>query len=321
MKNSFLRLLLIACILIVFLSTSTRAFAQSDSDSSADLNCSFDEAITLIELNLCGRTAPGQLPSQRLAECERVSGLSTEITASQPVSRRIADLLQEAPPTEDLVKFVLAASSRDAEFFKKKSFLRHWYSTLYQMITAIELVVYAKADLGKSLLRRVERLEKDVLNLDDPTPEESLADRVLRLMLTISPHQEQAETAVEITGRKWDWLVGSDEPVSSTAQPQLAGPRQPSLASKLIRESGSNAKAVLTSPTFWRVVGFGLGAGALVGCFLLSNRSSNTYTAYERSCTGRPDCRRCDTCSSCKHCKNPTFITPCGVYLRTRSIP
>lgn len=322
MKNRFLRSLLITCTLIGFL--STRVFAQSTFDISADFNCSVDEAITLIELNLCGKTAPGQPPSQRLAECERVSGLSTEITASLPVSRRIADLLQEAPPTEDLMNFVLTAFSRDPDFFRKKSYLRHWYSTLYQMITAIELVVYAKADLGKSLLKRVERLEKDVLNLDDPTPEESLADRVLRLMTTISPHEDQAETAVEITGRKWDWLIGSDEsastnPISAPA-PSSVQP-QPSIASKLVRDTGSNAKAVLTSPTFWKVVGVIVGIGAVAGCFLLSNKSSNSYTAYERSCTGRPDCRKCDNCSSCTHCKNPTFIQPCGVYLRARSIP
>lgn len=320
MKSSFFRSFLIACSLIIFL--SNRVFAQSGSDSSTDMNCSLEQAITLVELNLCGKTSPGQLPSQRLSECERVSGLSTEITASLPLNRRLADLLQEAPPTEDLMSFVLSASSKDSDFLKKKTILRHWYSTLYQMVTAIELAVYTKADLGKSLLKRVERLEKDVLNLDDPMPESSLAERVLILMTTISPHEEQAEVAVEITGRKWDWLAGTPQALSTSKPvPPSADPRMPSKASKFLSDTGSTTKAVLTSPTFWKVVGVGVGLGALVGCYFLSRGSFNNYTPYERSCTGRSDCRVCDTCSSCPHCKNPTFIPPCGVYLRTRSIP
>lgn len=298
---------------------STRAIAQSSSD---EMNCSLDQAIALVELNLCGKTSPGQLPSQRLSECERVSGLSTEITASLPINRRLADLLQEAPPTEDLVSFVLSASSKDSDFLKRKTILRHWYSTLYQMVTAIELAVYTKAELGKSLLKRVERLERDVLNLDDPMPESSLAERVLILMTTISPHEDQAETAVEITGRKWDWLAGGpQDPSDNQPQSPLASPGGPSMASKFISDTGNKTKAVLTSPTFWKVVGAGLGAGAMLGAFFLSKGYSYRHTAYERSCTGRSDCRKCSTCSSCKHCKNPTFIQPCGVYLRTRSIP
>ncbi len=292
-----------------------------------DWKCSLNELITIVELNLCGKTNPGASMLERLTECERVSGLTTEITASLPVERRVADLMAEAPPATILMDFVIFSSKADSSFFSKRINLRTWQDSLYQLVTALEVATYTKPDLGKSLLKRVERLEKDILNLSDEKPEKNLAERVQALFETIGPNETHANIAIEATAKKWDWLFstgGDSDSVASkpAADGNLARANSPSV----LKQSMDKTRTVLTSPTFWKIVGVtAAAAAATVGFIYLLKRYQNGshggFSAYENSCTGRHDCRKCSSCNYCQHCKNPTFIQPCGVYFRVRAIP
>lgn len=293
----------------------------------ADWHCSLNELITIIELNLCGKTNPGASMPERLTECERVSGLTTEITASLPIERRVADLMAEAPPATILMDFVIFSSKADSSFFSKRNNLRTWQDSLYQLVTALEVATYTKPDLGKSLLKRVERLERDILNLSNEKPEKNMAERVQDLFETIGPNETHANIAIEATAKKWDWLFStggdSDSLASqSTTDRNSARADNPSA----LKQSMDKTRTVLTSPTFWKIVGVtAAAAAATVGFIYLLKRYQNGshggFSAYENSCTGRHDCRKCSSCNYCQHCKNPTFILPCGVYFRVRAIP
>lgn len=325
----FLTLLIAICL--VHTASGNGALAQelmaTHELEKEDWRCSLNELITIIELNLCGKTNPGASMPERLTECERVSGLTTEITASLPIERRVADLMAEAPPATILMDFVILSSKADSSFFSKRINLRTWQDSLYQLVTALEVATYTKPDLGKPLLKRVERLEKDILNLIDEKPEKNLAERVQALFETIGPNEAHANIAIEATAKKWDWLFSTgDDSDSVASQPAPAGNSARANSPSMLKKSMDNTKTVLTSPTFWKIVGVtAAAAAATVGFIYLLKRYQNDshgwFTAHENSCTGRHDCRKCTSCNYCQHCKNPTFIQPCGVYFRVRAIP
>lgn len=307
------------CILLFPRPVIAQGLVSQEPSSEIQRNFSQMELLALIELNLCGRTRPKKLVSDRLEECEHVSGLETEITSSLPVDRRLADLLQEAPPSDDLVQY-MAANEQEAgsDFCKHKLTLRNWHGTLYQLVAVLELSCYTQVDLGKPLLKRVNRLEKDILNLSATPSDKTLAERICYLTQVIGPGDNLIDDAVTETGRRWDWLTGVDSPAPTTAN-KLA--RKPTPLLRGAREGARECKSVLTSPTFWKVVGAVAGLAALGTLLVLTrNTGSSPYVPYERSCTGRSDCRKCSTCSSCGHCKTPAFVAPCGVYLRARML-
>jgi hypothetical protein len=207
---------------------------------------------------------------------------------------------------------------KDPKVYEKRQTLRDWHNTLYQLVAALELNCYASVDLGKSLLKRVGRLEKNILGLPDGAAKKTLAERISYLTETLGPPADLMAKAVEETGRRWDWITGGESaalvPTSKTST------KGPSLLTRGANESMRECKSVLTSPTFWKVVGAALGIAVIGTALILSRNSSSSYVPYEQSCTGRPDCRKCSTCSSCPYCKTPAFVTPCGVYFRSRML-
>lgn len=311
------------CILLLPRPLMAQGLVSQEPSTEIQRNFSQVELLALIELNLCGRTRPKKQVSDRLEKCEHVSGLETEITSSLPVDRRLADLLQEAPPSDDLVQY-MASKEQEAgsDFYKHKLTLRNWHGTLYQLVAVLELSCYTQVDLGKSLLKRVNRLEKDILSLSAAPSNKTLAERICYLTQVIGPGDNLVDDAVTETGRRWDWLTGVAplaSSVSSNAATKL--PRKPTALLSGAREGARECKSVLTSPTFLKVVGAVAGLAALGTLLVLTrNTGSSSYVTYERSCTGRSDCRKCSTCSSCGHCKTPAFVTPCGVYLRARML-
>jgi hypothetical protein len=294
-----------------------------ETSTEVQRNFSQMELLALVELNLCGRTRPKKQVSDRLEECEHVSGLETEITSSLPVERRLSDLLQEAPPSDGLIQYMASREQEDGpDFYKQKLTLRNWHGTLYQLVAVLELSCYTQIDLGKSLLKRVSRLEKDILNLSAAPTGKTLAERICDLSQVIGPAESLVDAAVTETGRRWDWLTGVEPSATSASSSATSHPsRKPAAMLKGAKEGARECKSVLTSPTFWKVVG-AVAVVAAIGTVLILTRNSgsSSYVPYERSCTGRSDCRKCSTCSSCPHCKTPAFVTPCGVYLRTRML-
>ncbi len=333
-KQTIKQLLVLVCSLAM---TITPILAQEEVptvqgeigknvDTQADLKCSLVELLAIVELNLLGKVVPTKPMKERLEECERVSGLTTEITASLPLPRRVADLMQEAPPDTQLMDYVVKSSRNNPKFLREKSELREWYSSLFQMVTALEIATYSKADPAKSLLARLERLEKDVLAMDDPPSGQDMGDRVAVLYQTIGPTTDHADRAIAATAKRWDWIKpgSQDQFASNAALPQNAQPRHPNRITKSLKNSMDGTKSVLTSPTFWKVVGVTAAAGALAvgGYFLLKNQSGggSSYGNSEHRCTGMTNCTVCSTCSYCQHCRTPTFVPPCGVYFRVRAL-
>lgn len=304
------------CIISVILSMMLccPCFAQDD-ERDAQRELRPEVLVALMELNVLGRTSPRRPLKERLAECERVSGLVTEITPSLPVQERLAALMQEAPFSESLMALVDEVES--AEKDGKSRIIDEWRHTCYQSVGALEIPTFGSVELGKSLLHRVERLEQYILKRVEPDRTKGLHDRILNLIGIVRPSEKDATEAT--------WMsMGLKERLRRAVPDQPARVPGWSAAERTAKRGAEGTKSILTSPTFWKVVGVTavLGAAAVGTVFLLKKISAGSgYINSEGYCTGLSNCAVCTSCNYCMHCRNPSFVLPCGVYFRVRMLP
>lgn len=316
---------IICCLLVSFclpFSFCFTAIAQNADDAPSDvpeLKFTPLELLSIVELNIRGKSEPKKPLTIRLEECERISGLTTEITASLSFDRRLLDLLQEAPISAPLMDFVETRSKDSPEFFKKKQYLFSWYATLYQLITASEIAKYSEPALGKSLLKRVERMELEILKLKKPPEGKNLAERVSDIVDAVDPTEKNIGQAVEATDKLFQFMMPAEPGTRPMPNSPMSIP-----GSGVFGATYKTTAKVLRSPTFWKVVGATAVVGGLVvGAIFLAKSGGGGNSSYgydERGCNGDPLCLVCKNCNYCAHCKNPYFLGPCGVYLRVRGL-
>ena len=269
------------------------------------------QKIILLELNLIGHANADGSHAKRLARLEE-EVVDIPLRERDPsVPEQIVILLQIAPPSDELIRYLVEDPPVDLASLANEKRLP-FVASIYQQLNWIERAVYGKQFRGTKVKRRILKLELDVLNKSTENRNDlSISERVHNLMETVKP--SEALLAEE-------FATPRTNPAPIQVYQQQSGPGVITTGLRKFTTGTTSARrsigSMLTSPMFWTIVA---GGAALFGAYMLSRSDNNqNYFVTERACMGHWNCHRCQNCLSCGHCK--TTLQPCGVFLRTRGI-
>lgn len=267
------------------------------------------QKIILLELNLIGHANADGSHASRLKRLEE-EVVDIPLREQEPsVPQQIASLLQIAPPSNEVVRFLVEDPPENLsslEYEKRIPFV----ASIYQQLNWLERSVFGKQFKGTKIKRRILKLELAVLDKSTENRSDlSITERVHNLMVTVKPNEALLAE---------DFATPQSKQQAAQIYQQESGP---GYISKGIQKFNSGTSGVrrsissmLSSPTFWTIVA---GGAALFGALMLSRSINNqSYVESERMCMGHWNCHRCTNCLYCQHCK--TTLQPCGVLLRTR---
>lgn len=269
------------------------------------------QKIILLELNLIGHANAGGNHAKRLANLEE-EVVDIPLREHNPsVPEQIASLLQIAPPSDELIRYLVEDPPANLASLANEKRLP-FVASIYQQLNWIERAVYGKQFKGTKVKRRILKLELDVLNKSTENRNDlSIAERVHNLMAVVKPNE--ALLAEDFS------TPGTNVAPTQTYQ-QNSGPGFITRGFRKFTTGTTSARrsigSMLTSPMFWTIVA---GGAALFGAYMLSRSNNNqNYIFTERECMGHWNCHRCQNCLYCRHCK--TTLQPCGVFMRTRGL-
>lgn len=269
------------------------------------------QKIILLELNLIGHANADGNHAKRLALLEE-EVVDIPLREHDPsVPQQIASLLQIAPPSDELIRYLVEDPPADLARLASEKRLP-FVASIYQQLNWIERAVFGKQFKGTKIKRRILKLELAVLNKSTENRNDlSIAERVHNLMLAVKPNE---------TLLAQDFATPATNPARTQTYQQKSGPGFITKGFRKFTTGTTSARrsigSMLTSPMFWTIVA---GGAALFGAYMLSRSNNNqNYVETERMCMGHLNCHRCTNCLYCQHCK--TTLQPCGVFLRSRSL-
>lgn len=271
---------------------------------------SIHQKIVLMEISLCGRSSTTRSPMKRLYALEKELPDDGLVTSQETVPGKLAALMQKAPPSDELVEFVI---SRSANGVVSADETIPWVNTTWQKVSLIELAALGKVN-GGHLKDRIAKLQKSVL-LKKEYVQQDVDEQISELLLATRPSEEliaQVCDSQRNSQTPLTFLAGLS-PGRMIARGARSLGRKSSAAAE---KTGRGLGRLLSSPTLWMAV---IGGATLYGAYLLSKSNSTSRTSSgERACVGELACDKCTNCFYCGHCKNST--NPCGVWLRTRGV-
>lgn len=278
-------------------------------------NLSSEHLVSLLELNILGKTFPAKDETERLSQVEAAVFGKEYDDFSHEVLTRVSRLFYAAPPPDELVAKLSAIASSQPNWFKK-SMSVDWSNSLIQRVSLLELHTYNKISPKKDIFLRILALERDALG-EGKAPDGNLDDRVNGLMSALRPTGDLIDDVENATKHDFGWLfnpasLGWFKPFSTSSK--NLGKSFGSAG----KDTASGLGRVLTSPTLWKTL---IALGLIYGYVELARRgglpvygSSSPY-AGERGCTADGACRVCSSCRYCYNCNNGGSL--CGVWFRT----
>lgn len=269
------------------------------------------QKIILLELNLIGHANADGNHAKRLALLEE-EVVDIPLREHDPsVPQQIASLLQIAPPSDELIRYLVEDPSANLASLSNEKRLP-FVASIYQQLNWIERAVYGKQFKGTKVKRRILKLELAVLNKSTENRNDlSIAERVHNLMVAVKPNEDLLAE---------DFATPGTNLAPTQTYQQKSGPGFITKGFRKFTTGTTSARrsigSMLTSPMFWTLVA---GGAALFGAYMLSRSNNNqNYAQTERMCMGNLNCHRCTNCLYCQHCK--TTLQPCGVFFTTRGL-
>lgn len=269
------------------------------------------QKIILLELNLIGRADAEGSHAKRLRRLEE-EVVDIPLREQEPsVPQQIATLLQIAPPSDELIRFLVEDPPADLAKLANEKRLP-FVASIFQQLNWMERAVFRKQFKGTKIKRRILALELKVLKTSTENRNDlSIAERVHNLMVAVEPNEALLAE---------DFATPETNPQPPQTYQQKSGPGFLTRGFRKFTTGTTSGRrsisAMLTSPVFWTLVA---GGAALFGAYMLSRSNNNrNYVESERMCMGHLNCHRCTNCLYCQHCK--TTLQPCGVLLRTRGL-
>jgi hypothetical protein len=288
------------------------------------LHMNSEQLISVVELNVLGKTFPAKDDTARLSQIESAIFSDLYQAYDKEVETRLSRIYFEAPPPDQLLSCIDEKAIHEPGWFKKSATLG-WVNSIVQRTSLLELLIYSKISSDNDLFKRIETLEQDGLG-KGTKPQGNLNDRVNRLIESLQPPDELIDRVVNASKSKFDWFLRPEPIPLSSSIKKSAKQHQPNRFGEMGKQAGSGIGRVLTSPTLWKVL---IAAGLLYGAVELARRgalpvygSPYGYPRYPYSggyggaCTGLINCPVCSNCSACLHCNSGG--SPCGVYYNRR---
>lgn len=302
-----------AITLILSMIFQQACFAQADTGTlpleqeqllRAAADFSIYEKLSLLELNIIGKSHPGRKVEERLRNLERTVFGDKYISQTTDLVSRIVALLQSVKPPDSLVQH-LAEESLKVPDWSYRSATPPWLSTAFQTVTVLEIESKGKIRPSASLITRINSLRKNILNKDDHTDPQEIFERIEELYTAVQPSPASVSKAQQQLSCYGYFRPTSEFPLLRTIGNGIKNSSQ---------KATDSTKSVLQSPTFWYAL---IGAGALTGAYFLgrsTSGNSNNLFIQENRCTGTSPCTHCKNCKYCKWCNQGG--NPCGVYLK-----
>jgi hypothetical protein len=270
------------------------------------------QQIALVEIEILGKTHPQEDATRRLQRVERAIFDQDYDGYAHSTEGRLKNIMQVAPPSDELIQAIQVKASRDPDWFKESRGLG-WVNSLVQRTSLLELAMYKEIPPSQNLRARIGKLEADTYGKSANKNTLNLNERTNSLVESLNPPDELIEKAVNTSKLNLDWFLHPGAPTLSagTSKRLSAGANK---IYNLERSSANKISRLLSSPTLWTLL---VGGAALYGAYMLNRNASPGYIAYpEQGCCGSAFCTACTNCLYCKHCQYP--IQPCGVYYRVR---
>lgn len=269
---------------------------------------SLNEKISLLELDVIGKTSPHSTPASRILALEN-SVFGKPDTSGANAIERVSHLISALQPSNELVSMVVVkATSSPGWSFKATS--APWVNSTSQVVSAIEIQLGGKSKPDEPLIERVTNLEKSILPQDAVVDSTEMKKRIDNLLAAVAPTEKAIDKAKQIADSHagWFWNPPQIHWLGSLGRE----------AKSLGRSAENSTKAMVSSPTFWTLL---IGAGALTALYFMGRGNNGqaslpVYIANERACVGLSNCNRCSNCRYCQYCNDGMPHSPCGVLLR-----